>query len=62
MWVGDYYPTRMRRGKIIGLSVQTLLLSPPKLLDLDIQASEQLVAKRNQSVEISKNWLEYASN
>ena len=34
------------------------LLTPPKSLDLDIQAPDRFVAKYNKSVEVGKNWLQ----
>ena len=54
---GYVYPARMRRGKVIGLSI----LSPRKSPDLEIQASEQLVSVTNQS-KSETNWLECTLN
>ena len=60
-----YYPARMRRGKVISLSVRlsiylsVRLLSPRKSPDLDIYAPKQLVSVTNRS-ESATNWLECA--
>ena len=59
-----YYPTRMRRGKVISrvvVVVVVVVVVDTKLPNLEMYAPERVVSIMNMS-NLARNWLQYVQN